>query len=73
MGKDRTQTVLWPTSRLMTAQDVARLLGCSDKEIYKMAACGEIPCMRITARMVRFDPDDLDKWLASKKRVGDGW
>lgn len=57
---------------LMSAQDVARVVDCSDKEIYKMAACGEIPCVRITERMVRFDPGDLERWLASKRRLGNG-
>jgi excisionase family DNA binding protein len=73
MGKGNLQTRPWVAVRLMTAQEVAQVVGCSDKEIYKMAACGEIPCVRITERMVRFDPSDLEKWLASKRQVGDDW
>jgi excisionase family DNA binding protein len=69
MGKGNAQMTSWAAGRLMTAQEVARVVGRSDKEIYKMAACGEMPCVRITGRMVRFEPDDLEKWLASKRRL----
>jgi excisionase family DNA binding protein len=55
---------------LLTAQAGARVLPCSDKEVYRMAASGEIACVRVTDCMVRFDPDELEKWLASKRRLG---
>ncbi len=40
------------------ANDIARILDLSKKQIYKMAASGEIPSLRI-ANSVRFDPHDL--------------
>jgi excisionase family DNA binding protein len=67
MGKDRAQTVPWPTSRLMTAQQVACVLGCSDKQVYKLAAQRMLPSIRITSRIVRFDPGDIAQWIASKR------
>jgi excisionase family DNA binding protein len=67
MGKGRAQIAPWTASRLMTAQEVARVVGCSDKVIYKLAAQQAMPCIRITSRIVRFDSRDVAQWLASKK------
>jgi len=42
--------------------DVARVLDISAKQIYKMAARGQIPSLKI-ANCVRFDPHDIAVWL----------
>jgi excisionase family DNA binding protein len=42
--------------RLLTAQDLAERWQVSDKLIFKMAAKGEIPCVRF-GRRVRFHPE----------------
>ena len=39
-------------------KEAARFLSCSISWIYKAAAKGEIPCIRIGA-MLRFDPEQL--------------
>jgi excisionase family DNA binding protein len=49
----------------LRANDIARVLDLSEKQIYKMAASGEIPSLRI-ASSVRFDPHDFAKWLRTR-------
>ena len=49
----------------LRANDIARILDLSAKQIYKMAASGEIPSLRI-ANSVRFDPHDFANWLRTR-------
>jgi excisionase family DNA binding protein len=46
----------------LRVEDVARILDISVKQIYKMAARGQIPSLKI-ANCVRFDPHDVAAWL----------
>jgi excisionase family DNA binding protein len=46
----------------LRVEDVARILDISVKQIYKMAAKGQIPALKI-ANCVRFDPHDVAAWL----------
>jgi excisionase family DNA binding protein len=49
----------------LRANDIARILDLSKKQIYKMAANGEIPSLKI-ANSVRFDPHDFAAWLRTR-------
>ena len=49
----------------LRVRDVARILDVSVKQIYKMAAKGQIPSLRI-ANAVRFDPQEVAFWLRTK-------
>jgi excisionase family DNA binding protein len=49
---------------LLTARQVAPLLGLSARKVYALAAAGEIACHRFGAS-VRFDPSDLDNYKAA--------
>lgn len=49
----------------LRVSDIARILDLSTKQIYKMAASGEIPSLRI-ASSVRFDPHDFAIWLKTR-------
>ena len=46
----------------LRVEDVARILDISVKQIYKMAAKGQIPSLKI-ANCVRFDPHDVAVWM----------
>jgi excisionase family DNA binding protein len=46
-------------------QDIANILHVSTKQVYKMAAKGQIPSMRI-ASAIRFDPEEFGAWLRAK-------
>jgi predicted DNA-binding transcriptional regulator AlpA len=49
----------------LRASDIAQILDLSEKQIYKMAATGELPSLRI-ASSVRFDPHDFVVWLKAR-------
>lgn len=54
--------------KLLTAQEVADLIGGrSAKWVYKLAAEGRIPCVRLTDGTIRFRPEDLKQWFESSK------
>ena len=52
----------------LRVRDVARILDVSVKQIYKMAANGQIPSLRI-ANTVRFDPQEFAFWLRTKSSM----
>lgn len=54
----------------LRATDIAQILDLSAKQIYKMAATGEIPSLKI-ANSVRFDPHDFVAWLRARSSVPD--
>lgn len=45
--------------------EVARILDVSIKKIYRMAANGQIPSLKI-CNSIRFDPQDIAVWLRSQ-------
>ena len=55
--------------RLLTVNDVMSLLGVSRSWTYEAAARGELPCIRLGG-MLRFDPDEIDRWLRQLPRRG---
>jgi excisionase family DNA binding protein len=53
----------------LKARDLARLLGVTPQHIYKMAAKGLIPSLRI-GNAVRFDPGAIAEWLKTRLSTG---
>ena len=58
--------------RLLTAKQVAEIIGCSEKTIYSWAETGyaEIPAIKFgngRKSLVRFDYDDLQEWITALK------
>jgi excisionase family DNA binding protein len=51
----------------LTVSDVAALLSISERQVYKLAHDGRIPCFRIGGSM-RFDPSAFASWL--RQRMG---
>ncbi len=51
-----------PVEHLWTVRDVAELLRVGRHSVYEMAKHGEIPSLRVGAR-VRFAPDEVRAWL----------
>jgi excisionase family DNA binding protein len=52
----------------MKVGEVAKVLGVSPQQIYKMAASGIIPSFRISGA-IRFDPGEVADWLKKKRPV----
>jgi len=52
----------------MSIEDLALYLGDSKRTIYKYIAAGDCPpYIRLSSKNIKFDREDVDKWLASKK------
>jgi excisionase family DNA binding protein len=55
-----------PHERLMNIEHAAMALGLSRAALYRLAAAGEIPFVRL-GRRVLIDPADLDALIARRK------
>lgn len=53
---------------LMTARQVAELLGVHENWVYDQAAGGTLPSYKLGGTR-RFDPDELRAWIASHREV----
>ena len=51
---------------LLTRADVARLMSVERQTVARLEARGELPAVRF-GRMVRYDPDDVDRLIARTK------
>jgi excisionase family DNA binding protein len=60
------QVVLQPLA--VDEQQAAAMLGISTRTLWDYRRAGEIPIVRI-GRLVRFDVDDLRRFLADKKEI----
>lgn len=50
----------------LNVEQVAELLGVSEKKIYRLAAAGVLPSFRVGSA-IRFDGQDMADWLRRKK------
>ena len=57
------------TNRLMTAREVADLLGASVDFVYAQARAGRLPCVQL-GRLVRFRRESLQRWLIELEEGG---
>lgn len=54
--------------QLMSIEDLALYLGDSKRTIYKYIASGDCPpYIKLSKKNIKFDREDVDKWLESKK------
>ncbi len=56
---------------MMTARQVAELLGVHENWVYDQAASGELPRYKIGGTR-RFDPDELRGWIAKHREPENG-
>lgn len=52
---------------LLTAEEVGHRLGLSSKSVRRLATAGNLPSVRLGDRMLRFDPDDVEAFIAARK------
>jgi excisionase family DNA binding protein len=52
-----------PVTSLMSAAQVAERLGCSQQSVYRWADIGLLPRKRIGKRIVRFERDDVERFI----------
>lgn len=62
--------------KLLTAKDVAEIIGCSEKTVYSWAQTGytAIPAIKIgrgKKSLLRFDAAEIEKWIRFWKEATD--
>lgn len=55
------------TTRLLNYTEAAAYLSMPEGTLRSLVCRRQIPHVRITARMVKFDPGDLDAWINSHR------
>lgn len=55
-------------SKLITAAQLAPLLGKSTATVLRWAKEGAIPHRRIASKIILFDQDEIQRWLQSNRR-----
>jgi excisionase family DNA binding protein len=55
------------TDRLLTAEDVAALIGMQVDYVYKLVRAGQVPHLRF-GRSVRFRLEAIEEWLHEQER-----
>lgn len=56
--------------QLLKPKDAATLLAISDRKLWELTNCNEIPHVRM-GRSLRYDQSDLRAWYEKKKQGGD--
>jgi excisionase family DNA binding protein len=57
-------------SGLLTARQVADLLGVSTETVLRWTRRGDLPAIRLPGGAIRFREDELDEWLVARATVG---
>lgn len=52
---------------MLTYVETARLLGLPLGTVYSLVSQRRIPHVRLGPRLVRFDRDELERWLAARR------
>ncbi len=53
--------------KLVDVKEIAQLLAVKPSTLYQWAELGQIPCIKLNGAL-RFDLDDIMKWIASCKK-----
>lgn len=54
--------------KLLTAEQVAEMLGFTVGTIYNLVSQGRIPYIKLSKRALRFRADEIDKWIKEKSQ-----
>jgi excisionase family DNA binding protein len=54
------------SAKLWDVREVAEFLGLAVGSVYQMLSAKRLPCIRISARCVRFDPKAIEEWVAQR-------
>lgn len=52
--------------KLVKAAFLAEQWNIAPATIYRMAAAGDLPCVRLSDRVIRFDLSAIDQWLLER-------
>ncbi len=59
------------TDRLWNVREAAEFLGLSAGTVYHLASQRRIPRVKLSARCLRFQPDEIIEWVKQKSEKGD--
>jgi excisionase family DNA binding protein len=59
------------TEPLLTARELGEYLGLSAATVLRRWRAGELPGFTLASNVVRFDREEIDRWLASRRRAAD--
>jgi excisionase family DNA binding protein len=54
---------------MLRTREAAALLAISERLLWSLTARGEIPCVRISRRCVRYRAADLEAWAARRASI----
>jgi excisionase family DNA binding protein len=60
------------SDRLLTAREVADLLGHSPETILRWTRLGKLPGIRLPSGQLRYRAEAIDEWLAARETQGAG-
>jgi predicted DNA-binding transcriptional regulator AlpA len=67
--RPRRERIVNPPPALLNVREAAARLGLSKSTLDKMRCAGKGPrYIKSTDRAVRYDPEDLDAWIAARKK-----
>ena len=55
---------------LLTAKQVAELLGCRVNSVYELAGRGELPSYKVAGVGRRFRETEIERWLEAQRAPG---
>jgi excisionase family DNA binding protein len=55
------------TGPLLTTRQVAELLSVSPETVLRRVRAGQLPAFRIATNALRFDEDELQRWLEQRR------
>lgn len=55
------------TQTLIGVAEVGKRLGLPPRTVTRLARAGELPSVRLGERTLRFDPNDVEAFIASRK------
>lgn len=53
--------------KLLSTKEISEILNVKPKTLYQWAELGQMPCIKLNGAL-RFDLDDIKKWIASCKK-----
>jgi excisionase family DNA binding protein len=53
---------------LIKIEDVARITGYAVATLYDLTSKGNIPCIRLSRKALRFDRAEIERWIESHRK-----
>jgi excisionase family DNA binding protein len=53
---------------LLTQDEAAEILRLTPRQVSRLAGRGELPSIHFPGKEVRFDPEDIRRWVETRKR-----